>query len=162
VPAPQTPPRVVETTPDRPAPPRTDAAPERPATPAPAARPPAPAPTPAPAPAPDPAAQVAKDVAVIRNVLTQFEAAYASRDAAAVRRIWPSAPASLQGALSAARSYRVEIRNPQIAVQGDAATVTGTRYIRNQPDAGRVQEITQAVTFSLRRGQNGWYIDTVR
>jgi ketosteroid isomerase-like protein len=95
-------------------------------------------------------------------MFAQYERAYAQRDAAAVRRVHPSAPANLDAALSAARSYRLDIQNPQIAVQGDSASVTATRYVRVQPPAGRVQEVTQATTFSLRRGPNGWYIDTVR
>jgi hypothetical protein len=95
-------------------------------------------------------------------VLAQYERAYANRDAAAVRRIWPSAPATLPSALAAARSYQVDIQNPQIAVQGDTATVTATRFIRVQPAAGRAQETSQPTTFSMRRGPNGWYIDAQR
>jgi hypothetical protein len=95
-------------------------------------------------------------------MFTQYERAYAARDAAAVRRIHPSAPGNLEGALSAARSYQVDIQNPQINVQGDTATVTATRRVRVQPAAGRVQEDTRSTTFSLRRGPNGWYIDGVR
>jgi ketosteroid isomerase-like protein len=136
----------VEPPPERPAPPRTtEPAPDRPAT-----------------PAPDPAALLLKDQAAIRGTLTQFQNAYANRDAAAVRRVWPSAPNNLQAALSAARSYRVDIQNPQIAVQGDTATVTATRVIRVQPEAGRPLEQSQPTTFSLRRVPNGWIIDAVR
>jgi hypothetical protein len=95
-------------------------------------------------------------------MLAQYERAYGARDAAAVRRIHPSAPGNLDSALSAARSYQVDVRNPQIAVKGDTATVTATRYVRVQPAAGRVQEDTRTTTFSLRRGPNGWYIESVR
>ena len=113
-------------------------------------------------PPPDPAALLARDLNAIRGALTQFENAYASRDAAAVRRIWPSAPNNLQAALSGARSYRVDVQNPQIVVQGDTATVTATRVIRVQPVAGSAQQISAPTTFTLRRGQNGWFIDAVR
>jgi ketosteroid isomerase-like protein len=113
-------------------------------------------------PAPDPAALLAKEQAAIRGVLTQFQNAYANRDAAAVRRVWPGAPNNLQAALSSARSYRVDIANPQIAVQGDTATVTATRVIRVQPEAGRPLEQSVPTTFSMRRGQNGWFIDALR
>ena len=101
-------------------------------------------------------------MAAVRAVLTQFENAYATRDAAVVRRIWPSAPNNLQAALSASRSYRVDVQNPQISIQGDTATVNATRFIRVQPEAGRVRETSQPTTFSLRRGPNGWFIDGVR
>lgn len=95
-------------------------------------------------------------------MLAEYERAYAQRDPAAVRRVHPSAPANLETALNSARSYRVDIRDPQVSVQGDTATVTATRYVRVQPAAGRVQEITQAATFTLRRSPNGWIITGVR
>ena len=105
---------------------------------------------------------LAKDLAAIRAVLTQYERAYGARDAAAVRRVWPSAPANLEAALAATRSYRVDIQNPQIDVKGDAATVGATRNLRIQPAAGAALDRSQPTTFSLRRGQNGWYIDAIR
>lgn len=95
-------------------------------------------------------------------MLDQFERAYAARDAAAVRRIWPSAPSNLADALASTRSYSVNIVNPQIGIKGDAATVTATRSLRIQPAAGAVQQRSQPTTFTMRRGPNGWFIEDVR
>jgi serine/threonine-protein kinase len=132
--------------------------------PAPAPAPvPAPTPAPAPPPAPDPAALQQKEMAAVRAVLGQFERAYGSRDAAAVRRIWPSAPSALDAALRGTRSYQVDVLNPQITFQGgDTATVTATRNIRERPAAGAERQLSLPTTFSMRRGPNGWYIEAVR
>jgi hypothetical protein len=102
-------------------------------------------------------------MAAVRAVLGQFERAYGSRDAAAVRRIWPSAPSALDAALRGTRSYQVDVLNPQITFQGgDTATVTATRNIRERPAAGAERQLSLPTTFSMRRGPNGWYIEAVR
>jgi ketosteroid isomerase-like protein len=95
-------------------------------------------------------------------MLTQYERAYGSRDAAALRRIWPSAPGAIDAALKSSRSYQVDVVNPQVVVQGDTATVTATRNIRERPAAGSERQQSQPTTFLFRRGPNGWYIEAVR
>jgi hypothetical protein len=114
-------------------------------------------PTAAPA-QPDPA----RDEAAVREVLAQFSAGYQRLDAAAVRRLWPGAPATLQQSFADARSYQLTFENTQISVRGDTATVTTVRRIRAQPKAGRPQEMAAPTTFTLRRAGGGWVIESVR
>ena len=104
----------------------------------------------------------AADVAAVRLVLERFERAYRARDAAAIRRLWPSAPGNLSAALSSVRDYEVRIRSPRISVAGNAATVSATRDIRIQPASGAPQETTTPTTFTLERGPDGWRITDVR
>jgi hypothetical protein len=143
----------------------------------PAARPPEPAPSPAPAPAaavaraPEPVAErpvtppppdPARDEAAIRGVLAQYVAGYQRLEFAALRRVWPSAPASLQQSFAEYRSYDIVLESPQITIRGDTATVSSMRRIRVQPRAGRAQEASGQMTLALRRAGNAWVIDSVK
>jgi ketosteroid isomerase-like protein len=83
-------------------------------------------------------------------------------DVAAIRRVWPAAPASLQRSFDDARSYELEVQNLQVTVQGDTATVSAVRRTRSLPKAGRLLEVSVQTTFSLRRTGNGWLIDSIR
>lgn len=109
-------------------------------------------------PAPDPA----RDEAAIRSVLAQYAAGYQRLDPAAIRAVWPSAPADLQKSFSDLRSYAVQLQDPQVTVRGDTATVSTVRRIRQQPKAGRTQEVSVQSTFTLRRTGASWVIDSIR
>jgi len=117
----------------------------------PAVRPSAPA-------APD----LGRDEAAIRDLLAQLTESYRRLDANAVRRLWPSAPPGLPQSFNDARAYEIDLQNQQISVRGDTATVSTMRRIRMQPKAGRVQENSAQVTFSLTRAAGGWIIDSIR
>jgi ketosteroid isomerase-like protein len=98
----------------------------------------------------------------VREVLAQFSNGYQRLDAAAVRRLWPGAPATLRESFADMRSYQLTFENMQISVRGDTATVTTVRRIKAQPQAGRLQETNAPTTFTLRRAGGGWVIDSVR
>jgi ketosteroid isomerase-like protein len=99
------------------------------------------------------------DVAAIRGVLAQFEAGYRSLDAAAIRQVWPSAPAVN---FNGVRSYEVTLQQADITLQGDTARVTCIRQVKVQNAAGKAQEARQRVTFTLHRGPAGWVILSVQ
>ena len=111
-------------------------------------------------PPPDPRVETAKDEAAIRDVLAAYTLAYQRLDPAAVRRVWPSAPTTLE--LGNLRSYQVVLENLQITLRGDTATVTTVRRIRTVLLDGRAQERSVPTTFSLRRGPGSWFIERIQ
>jgi ketosteroid isomerase-like protein len=127
-----------------------------------AAAPPVAPPVREPEPAPKPASPVrdpAQDVAAIRAVLNQFVAGYQGLNFDVIRRVWPGAPTVN---FSGVKSYQMQLTDPQVTVQGDTATVVATRQVRVQNAAGRPQENTGRVVFTLRRTPSGWLIDGVK
>ncbi|MEP6783361.1 MAG: hypothetical protein ABI983_06800, partial [Acidobacteriota bacterium] len=139
----------------------------------PSANPPAPAapptvaeakPTPAPAPAPPasraPADTTAADTAAIRQTLAQFVAGYENLDPAAIKRVYPNAPANLT--FSNVRSYSLTLDAPQISISGDRATVRTVRRLRVQMRAGSPQQQALPTEFTLRRAGNTWVVDSIK
>lgn len=102
------------------------------------------------------------DVAAVRSVLSRLAEAYRARDPASVRRLWPSAPRELDDSLTSARSYQVDILDPQISISGARATAIASRRVRIVTAAGRVQQSTERVTFTLERTPDGWVVAGVR
>ena len=130
---------------------------------------PAPGPAPAPATAPTPAPAIPTaapvdaatiDTTAIREALNQYIAGYERLDVAAIRRIFPGAPATLD--LSNVRSYRLALDNVEITLQGERATVTAIRRVRAEMKDGSRQEPTRSTEFAMRRAGSGWVIERVR
>jgi hypothetical protein len=96
-------------------------------------------------------------------VLRQFQAAYEKVDAAAVVKLWPSAPAAeLTRGFSQFRSYSMEIIGPKISVTGDRAVVTCVRKMSGEPKVGTRQSPRLVeIVFRLRRIGSSWIIDAV-
>jgi ketosteroid isomerase-like protein/predicted Ser/Thr protein kinase len=143
------------------------AAPSPPPTPTPTVEAARPEPTPsapargsAPEPPANPARTLAADRAAVTSVLDQYVAGYSRRDAEAIRRVWPSAPATVN--FANVRSYDLKLTDVQIQVQGDVATVTCIRQLKVQAAAGKAQEASPRTTFTLRRGPSGWLIERVQ
>ena len=102
----------------------------------------------------------ALDTAAIRDALAAYVAAYERLDAAAIRRVYPSAP-NLDR-LSDIRSYKLDLEMMNITLQGDKATVTAVRRLKAQMKNGATQDVAQPTEFSLRRAGSGWVIERVR
>jgi len=95
-------------------------------------------------------------------VIGQYQAAYNERDAAAIVRIVPSLPeAKLKSSFDALRSYRVEIVEPHVSIDGSSAHVTCVRNISVNPRVGTPQNRSVKTTFRLRRAAATWIIDGV-
>jgi hypothetical protein len=124
--------------------------------------PPTPIPTPAPPPPPsrEPADTTAADAAAIRETLAQFVAGYENRDAAAIRRVYPSAPANLS--FNNVRSYSLTLDAPQISISGDRATVRTVRRLRVQMAAGAPQQQALPTEFTMRRAGRSWVVDSIK
>lgn len=98
----------------------------------------------------------------IEAVLDRYAEGYGRRDPVAIRRVWPSAPEGLARELSGVRSYRLEIVDREIAMDGDVARVTCVRLITAQLAVGRGQSHSAKTVISLQRGPAGWLITDVR
>jgi energy-coupling factor transporter ATP-binding protein EcfA2 len=103
------------------------------------------------------------DVSGIEQVLREFQAAYEKVDAAAVVKLWPSAPAAeLTRNFSQFRSYAMEIIGPKITVTGDRAVVICVRKMSGEPKVGTHQSPRLVeLVFRLRRAGGSWIIDAV-
>ena len=122
-------------------------------------KPAAPAPAPEPKPAtPDPE----RDAAAVKATLDLWVAGYRRLDAAAIRRVYPNAPSTLEKTLADSKSYEIALEGVQIAVAGDVATVKAARRVRQQASAGRTQDSRTAATIELQRTPAGWIITAVR
>ena len=108
-------------------------------------------------------ASAAPDVAAIEQLLREFEAAYERVDAAAVIKLWPSAPAAeLTRGFSQFRSYDMELIGPKITVTGDRAVMTCVRKMSGEPKVGsRQSPRLMEVVFRLRRAGGSWVIDAI-
>jgi hypothetical protein len=91
-------------------------------------------------------------------VLQQFVDGYKALDLAAIRKVFPNANANFKDA----RTYDVELIGVQIALQGNRATVTCRRYVRQTGRSGRPNESTVPTVFTMSRGPSGWIIEDVR
>jgi hypothetical protein len=112
---------------------------------------------------PDTAATGIPDTSGIEQLLREYEAAYARRDAQAVVRLMPSAKsADLASSFSQVRSYQMEILNPQIAIAGDTAVVNATRRVSIEPRVGsRPPPRLIPSVFRLKRSGGTWTIESV-
>ena len=96
-------------------------------------------------------------------MLREFQAAYQKVDAAAVVKLWPSAPAAeLTRNFSQFRSYAMEIIGPKISVTGDRAVVTCVRKMSGEPKVGTRQSPRLAgVGVSVAASRRLWIIEAV-
>jgi hypothetical protein len=113
---------------------------------------------------PQPApADIERQRQAIEAVLTRLVEAYERLDAAAIKRVWPSAPDTLTRDLANARSYRLELLDTRITINGDAARVTCTRRIAFQPVTGRTPPSrTDTIAVLFTRAPSGWLISDVQ
>jgi ketosteroid isomerase-like protein len=99
-------------------------------------------------------------------VLTRYESALEARSLEALRRIWPTLAGSQQSSIrnefEQARGIEVDVVDPQIAVAGNAATVTFVRHYELLPKNGPPQRADRSATMTLRRTDGGWVIEQIR
>jgi serine/threonine-protein kinase len=146
-----------------PTPPVVEAAPPTP--PATAAAAPAPdkgiTPTPLPPESPT-------DSAAIARILRGYDAAYQSRDVAAVLKVFPSLGSEqveqLRRTFAGVTAYEMETRVTRIEVKNDTATVLASVARRMTPRVGDRKPIANDVNteFQLRRSGGEWVIVGVR
>jgi ketosteroid isomerase-like protein len=92
-------------------------------------------------------------------VLSAYASAYSSLDAGAVKRVYPAVnEQDLKRRFADIRSQQVQIQNEQIAVSGDAATVTCTVITVFQGQVGASRRISLQAVFRLEKRNNAWVI----
>jgi ketosteroid isomerase-like protein len=105
------------------------------------------------------------DEDAVRDMLRRYEAGYRALDVNRILQVYPSLAREqaeqLRRTFESVTSYEVEIRNPQIDVQGDAATVRATLARRMVPRVGGPVANEVQTEFRLRRDGNGWAIVAV-
>jgi hypothetical protein len=113
---------------------------------------------------PPPERHATPDEQAIERVLAKFENGYNSLDAQAVAQVaqWIDAGA-LARTFAQYASYNVSLAGTQIVVQGDTATATCVRQIQAVTKVGNVtNRVNVPTTFTLRRTDGGWRIESVR
>jgi eukaryotic-like serine/threonine-protein kinase len=118
-----------------------------------------------PAPIPDPPQVRARvDEDAIRETLRRYAAAYRSLDVNRILQVYPSlAPqaAELRRTFAGVTQYDIDIRNPQIDVQGDTAVARATLARRITTRVGSPFANESQFEFRLRRDGGGWVIVAV-
>jgi eukaryotic-like serine/threonine-protein kinase len=151
---------------------REDTAPPSPRPPQPAEGAPATATVPdapitaAPAPtAESPQQRARADEEAVRETLRRYETAYRALDVNRIVQVYPSLARDqadqLKRTFATVTQYDVDVRNPQIEVQGDAAVVRATLTRRITPRVGSPVANEVDTEFRLRRDGSGWSIVAV-
>ena len=101
----------------------------------------------------------------MRDTLRRYEAAFRALDVNAIRQVYPSLDRDqaeqLQRTFASVNRYDVEIRNPQIDVQGDTAVVRAAVARRMTPRVGSPVTNEVQTQFRLRREGAMWLISAV-
>ena len=124
-------------------------------------------PAPTPAPAPPPIAGVllrytaAYDHDAIGNTLRRYQAAYRALDVNGLLQVYPTLARDqaeqLRRTFASVSQYEVEIRNPQIEVQGDTAIARAELARRMSPRVGNPVTNEVQTEFRLRREGGMWH-----
>jgi ketosteroid isomerase-like protein len=77
----------------------------------------------------------------------------------AIRQVFPSSPTFN---FQQTKAVEIELSNVQMTVDGNRATVTFLRYMRQTVAAGRPQESRVNVSFTMERTPSGWLIASWR
>jgi ketosteroid isomerase-like protein len=101
----------------------------------------------------------------VRDTLRRYEAAFRALDVSAIRQVYPSLDRDqaeqLQRTFASVNRYEIEIRNPQIDVQGDTAVVHAAVARRMTPRVGSPVVNEVQTEFQLRRDGATWLIAAV-
>jgi ketosteroid isomerase-like protein len=125
-----------------------------------------PAPTPAPAPiAESPQVRGRLDHDAVLDTLRRYQAAYRALDVNGLLQVYPSLAGDqaeqLRRTFATVSQYEVEIRNPQIEVQGDTAIARAELARRMSPRVGNPVTNEVQTEFRLRREGGIWLIAAV-
>ena len=130
----------------------------------------APTPPTAPAPAPAPIAESPQvrgrlDHDAVSETLRRYQAAYRALDVNSLLQVYPSLAREqaqqLRRTFDSVTQYELDILNPQIDVQGDAAVVRAAVARRMTPRVGNPVVNEVQTEFRLRREGNTWLIAAV-
>jgi hypothetical protein len=123
---------------------------------------PAPRPTPPVNVAEPPRAAARTDQDAVRDTLRRYAAAYQSLDVTRILEVFPSLgrdqAEQLRRTFGTVTQYDVDIRDPQIDVQADTATVRATLARRIAPRVGNPVSSEVATEIRLRRAGSVWTI----
>ena len=127
-----------------------------------------PAPTPAPAPPPiaeSPQVRGRLDHDAVLDTLRRYQAAYRALDVNGLLQVYPTLARDqaeqLRRTFASVSQYEVEIRNPQIEVQGDTAIARAELARRMSPRVGNPVTNEVQTEFRLRREGGMWLIVAV-
>ena len=130
--------------------------------------PPPPTPVPAPVPAPiaeSPQVRGRLDHDAVLDTLRRYQAAYRALDVNGLLQVYPSLAGDqaeqLRRTFASVSQYEVEIRNPQIEVQGDTAIARAELARRMSPRVGNPVTNEVQTEFRLRREGGMWLIVAV-
>lgn len=98
------------------------------------------------------------DQQAIDLLITQLEAAWSSLDAAAVRRLDPRSPRSLDNTFNTYSSLKATFANRQFTFQGDTAIVTCVRVLDGVSKRGNTRQpvLSTPLTFRFQRFGGSW------
>jgi tetratricopeptide (TPR) repeat protein/ketosteroid isomerase-like protein len=100
------------------------------------------------------------DREAITNTLNAYASAYARRDVDAISRLHPTIDrARLTDGFKDMKSQSVDLRNVQISINGNTATVSCSVHTKAEFDSGKHQESTVRTEFQLQKQSGGnWLI----
>jgi ketosteroid isomerase-like protein len=97
--------------------------------------------------------------------VAQYIAALEGRSMGALKRLWPTLTGvqerAIQGEFDNTRSVQVRFTDPRITLDGDAATVTGTRDYRLVTQDGQQLSTVTRTTLTLRKTGEAWRIERI-
>jgi ketosteroid isomerase-like protein len=101
----------------------------------------------------------------VSDSLRRYQAAYRALDVNGILQVYPSLgrdqAEQLRRTFASVTQYEVDIRNPQIDVQGDIAVVRAAVARRMTPRVGNPVANEVQTEFRLRREGSTWLIATV-
>ena len=102
----------------------------------------------------------------ILALLARYVAGLEGRNLDAIKSIWPTMSPAQSKAIHAefdhARALRCELIEPRITVKDETAVVVVRRKYMLTTLEGKSFESTTITTFNLKRGADGWVIDSIR
>jgi hypothetical protein len=101
----------------------------------------------------------------VSDTLHRYQAAYRALDVSRILEVYPSLArdqaVQLRRTFDSVTQYEVDIRNPQIDVQGDTAVVRAAVARRMTPRVGNPVTNEVQTEFRLRREGSTWLIAAV-
>ncbi len=102
----------------------------------------------------------------VRGVLDSYVRAFETKDLALMQKVRPGLKPDevrrLQESFEQSREYRLTLKVDSLDVTGDQAVVKGRREDSLVSKGGQTFRNESSFTFRLKRGSDGWVIDTVR
>ena len=100
----------------------------------------------------------------IRGALERYESAYDNLDAAAVRALYPGAPANLATTFADYQFYRLELVIQKVILAPDLNSATAVARLSHffQPKVGRTRNEDRIQEFTFEKRGNSWIIVRIR